>query len=88
MDHRLPGQWRHGTKEPMTLKIVKTSRGRKTTVRLSGEAKSEHIDLIKAEMKDRRSEIAFDLGEVTLVDVNIVRFLGSCETEGIQLLHC
>ena len=72
----------------MTLKIVKTSRGKRTTVRLSGEAKSEHIDLIKAEMKDQRLQIVFDLRELSLVDVNIVRFLGSCETEGVELLHC
>jgi hypothetical protein len=73
---------------PMTLKIVKTSRGRKTTIRMFGEAKSEHIDLIKAEMKERRPQIVFDLSEVSLVDVNIVRFLDSCEAEGIELLHC
>jgi hypothetical protein len=29
-----------------------------------------------------------DLDEVTLVDVEVVRFLGSCETAGIAILHC
>ena len=29
-----------------------------------------------------------DLDEVTLVDVEVVRFLGGCEATGIALLHC
>jgi hypothetical protein len=29
-----------------------------------------------------------DLDEVTLVDVVVVRFLITCEAEGIELLHC
>jgi hypothetical protein len=89
MGRRLPIATKaHTGARPMTLKIVKNSRGRKTTIRLVGELKSEHIDLIKAEMKDHRSQMAFDLSEVSLVDVNIVRFLGSCQTQGIELLHC
>ena len=56
--------------------------------RLAYDASMEHIDLIKAEMKDHRSRIAFDLREVSLVDVNIVRFLISCQATGIELLHC
>ena len=29
-----------------------------------------------------------DLGEVTLVDVEVVRFLSECEDGGIVLVHC
>jgi hypothetical protein len=29
-----------------------------------------------------------DLDQVTLVDVEVVRFLGTCEKEGTELLHC
>jgi len=72
----------------MTLKIVKSSRGNRTTIRLYGEIKSEHIDLLSAEMNDHRSRLVLDLGEVSLVDVNIIRFLGLCEAQGIELLHC
>ena len=31
---------------------------------------------------------ALDLKEVMAVDLEIVRFLGSCEREGTELLHC
>jgi hypothetical protein len=72
----------------MTLKIVKSSRGRRTTIRLSGEIQAEQIDLIKAEMKDHLVRTALDLSEVSMVDVNVVRFLGTCQAEGIELLHC
>ncbi len=72
----------------MTLKIVKSSRGRRTIVRLLGEIKSEQIDLIKSEIKDHRSQLVLDLSEVSLVDVNAVRFLGICQAEGVQLVHC
>jgi hypothetical protein len=72
----------------MTLKIVKNSRGRRTIIRLLGEIKSEQIDLIKSEIKDHRSQLVLDLSEVSLVDVNAVRFLGICQAEGVQLVHC
>jgi hypothetical protein len=32
--------------------------------------------------------VALDLEEVTLVDVQVVRFLGVCETRGISILNC
>jgi len=32
--------------------------------------------------------MVLDLDEVTLVDVEVVRFLGGCEAKGIILLHC
>jgi hypothetical protein len=32
--------------------------------------------------------VILDLGEVTVVCVEVVRFLGSCERGGAELLHC
>ena len=32
--------------------------------------------------------IVLDLEEVTLVDVDVVRFLGMCEAKGVELVHC
>ena len=32
--------------------------------------------------------LVFDLREVTLVDSDTVRFLGSCELEGVKLVNC
>jgi hypothetical protein len=33
-------------------------------------------------------KVVLELGEVSLVDAAAVRFLGNCESEGIQLLSC
>ena len=38
--------------------------------------------------QERGSKIVLDLEEVDLVDVQIVRFLGACEAQGITLLNC
>jgi len=32
--------------------------------------------------------VELDLDEVSLVDLNVVRFLGTCQTEGVVILHC
>jgi hypothetical protein len=40
------------------------------------------------EMQIRLSPIALDLGEVTLVDADAVRFLAAAEAAGTKLLNC
>jgi hypothetical protein len=70
--------------ESMTLKI---ERGR-ARIRLSGKFRSEHLDQIKAEIALCESPAVLDLEELDLVDVEAVRFLNSCEAEGISVLHC
>ena len=70
------------------LRIEKESAGDTTRLRLSGRIQSTDIDGIRAQMDDDRVRIVLDLGEVTLVDVEVVRFLSDCENEGIVLVHC
>jgi anti-anti-sigma regulatory factor len=70
----------------MTFKLVKRSRGRRTTIQLFGEVKSEHIDLIKAEMTEQTTRIVLDLRDVHSVDVNTVGFLGLCQENGVEVL--
>jgi hypothetical protein len=43
---------------------------------------------LKGEIDAHGASIALDLEDVTLVDVDAVRFLGTCEAGGIELLHC
>jgi anti-anti-sigma regulatory factor len=62
--------------------------GRKAVLRLSGRMQATHLEQLRAQIgKDMRS-IALDLEEVTLVDIDVVRFLGNCESQGIELRHC
>ena len=75
-------------KSQMTLKIEKVSDGRKTVIRLSGRLRSEHLDDLKTQIDSDQSQIALDLDGVTLVDVEVIRFLNTCEKSGAELLHC
>jgi hypothetical protein len=71
----------------MTLKIEQISGKRRTRIRLSGGFRVEHIDQLKAEI-ERGGPVALDLEELDLVDVEAVRFLNACQSEGIRMLHC
>jgi anti-anti-sigma regulatory factor len=73
---------------PMTLKIAKGSDGQRTTLRLSGRIRSADVENITEEMKGKAERIVLDLEEVTLVDLDVVRFLGVREAEGVELVNC
>ena len=72
----------------MTLKIERHADGQKTTLRLIGHLQAEYLEALKAQIEGNGPRMVLDLDEVTLVDVEVVRFLGTCEKEGIELLHC
>jgi hypothetical protein len=70
------------------LKIEKESDGRTTILRVTGRIQSEHLDGIRAQMHGHGVCMILDLREVTLVDVEVVRFLSDREKAGIELAHC
>ena len=72
----------------MTLRIEKDSDGQRTTIRLIGRMQREHIEELKAQIKAGGSSITLDLNEVNLVDLEVIRFLATCQTEGISVVHC
>ena len=57
-------------------------------IRLIGRIQSEHLDELRAQMADCGSEVVWDLTEVMLVDVDVVRFFNDCESRNNTLLHC
>ena len=71
----------------MTIRIEKETHRLKTMIRVSGRLQSTHLDELKAQLEGARSRIALDLNGVTLVDVEIVRFLNACEKGGVELLN-
>ena len=71
----------------MILKIERIRDSRKVRLRLSGELRSRHLDLVKAEIS-RGEPIALDLEKVDLVDIEAIRFLNAREDEGISVLRC
>jgi hypothetical protein len=72
----------------VTLRIEKVSDGQTTTLRLIGRMRREHIDELKAQIKAGGTSVTLDLNEVSLVDLDVIRFLAPCQTEGISLVHC
>jgi hypothetical protein len=71
----------------MTLRITTGSDGQRTTLRLSGRIRSPDIESIREAMKGKAERIVLDLEEVTLVDLDVVRFLGVSEAEGVELVN-
>jgi anti-anti-sigma regulatory factor len=61
---------------------------RKVVLRLSGRMRAPHLEQLRARIDKNMRSIALDLEEVTLVDIDGVRFLGACESQGIELRHC
>ena len=72
----------------MTLRIEKELDGQTTTLRLIGRMRREHIEELKAQIKAAGTSVTLDLNEVSLVDLEGIRFLATCQIEGIPLLHC
>ena len=72
----------------MTFKIEKYRDGNSTTIRLIGRMRAEHLSELEKQIKESELKIVLDLEELNLVDVEAVRFLGMCETQGVTLLNC
>jgi hypothetical protein len=71
----------------MTLRIVKRSQGELTILALCGRIQAADVEEIQREMNGTLG-MAMDLEEVTLVDLDVVRFLGRSEAAGVVLMNC
>ena len=69
------------------LRIEKDSVGCVTTLKLSGRIQANNVGSIRSAMDGCKRRV-LDLTEVTLVDIAGVRFLMSCEYEGVELVQC
>ena len=70
------------------LKIEQISDGHTTTLRLIGRIQSEHIECLKAQIAAQQCPIMLDLDEVSLVDIEVIRFLSIADFDGITLCNC
>jgi hypothetical protein len=68
------------------LRIETNSDGQTTTIRLIGRMRAEHLDKLREQLEKPR--FVLDLNELTLVDIEVVRFLNRCEAEGIEFVSC
>jgi len=67
----------------MTCTIERHADGQQTTLRLIGDVQAEHREALQAQVESHGPGTVLDLDEVTLVDVEVVHFLGGCEAAGI-----
>jgi hypothetical protein len=72
----------------VTLKIEKTVDRRGTTVRLIGRVRAEDLPEVAKQLAASGPGAVLQLDEVTLVDVDVVRFLNRCETQRVRLVNC
>lgn len=72
----------------MTLRIEKHSNGDATTIRLIGRMRAEHLPELEQQIRESNPKVLLDLEELNLVDVEVVRYLGRCESKGITLANC
>ena len=78
----------NATQGQMTLKIETHFDGNKLTLRLSGRMKEECLEELQALLDDASPEAILNLGDVSLVGVEVVRFLANCENAGVELVDC
>jgi hypothetical protein len=59
-----------------------------TVMRLIGQLEDAYLPELKALVEAAPGHIAFEMDQLTLVDVHTVRFLMDCEAHGIELRGC
>jgi hypothetical protein len=75
--------------ESALLRIESNSDGQTKVIRLIGRSQSEHVDQLKKQLDENPLvRTVLDLKEITLVNIDVVRFLGASEDKGVELRHC
>jgi anti-anti-sigma regulatory factor len=72
----------------MTFKIDKTYENQIVILRLSGGIRLDGLQELKRQIEGVTEKIVLDLKEVTLIEVEVVRFLGLCASRGTELRNC
>ena len=71
----------------MVLRIEKQASGRRVILQLVGTLRMEHLDEVRAQIKAAGRDIVVDVGAVTLISVEGIRFLNSCQNQGIAITN-
>jgi len=73
----------------MTCKVVRLiDRDRLVQIFISGHLQEVHINMINDLLTQETDPVALDLGEVTLVDRDAIKYLADCEADGTKLENC
>ena len=72
----------------MTLRIETISGSKRTIIKLIGRIQTEHLSELRAQLDAIEGSTVLDLGDVSLVNLDVVQFLNKCESKGTQLSNC
>jgi hypothetical protein len=74
----------------MTFRIETAARGRCTVFSLCGRIEKQAIAELRRlfELQSDYHDIVLDLKDVGVVDREVMRFLMSCEADGVKLENC
>jgi hypothetical protein len=72
----------------LTFKIETIACADRVIVRLIGELDATCLPDLEAQIESGGPGIELEMDEVTLVDIDVVRFLISCEARAVQLRGC
>ena len=70
------------------LRIERQSDATHTSIHLIGRVRSDDIEELRRHIDSAERRIVLDLSEVTLVDLDVIRFLIACEDAALELRHC
>ena len=71
------------------FKIEKLAERNSTVLRLVGRINADHLDELSKLIADAELRVVkLDLSELTLVDVDVVRFLSACQRRGVDVCKC
>jgi hypothetical protein len=72
----------------LTYKIEKIAPANRLTIKLSGQLDVDCLAELEAQIASGVGRIELEMKEVTLVDIDVVRFLVKCQARGIRLRGC
>ncbi len=68
----------------MTFKIETIRSPNRTILRISGRLQRENLAELNKQMGTDPARTVLDVSEVTLVDLEVVRFLNACQDQGVE----
>ena len=71
----------------MTLRIERRRSEDGLVVQLIGEFDTEHLDEVQAQVNSASCPVVIDIGELTLISVDGIRFLNACQNNGTPIIN-
>ena len=68
----------------MTFKVETIRSRNRTILKISGRLQRENLAELNKQMGTDAARTVLDVSEVTLVDLEVVRFLNACQDQGVE----